>query len=323
MKEIKFSSINGIRLGHAGDIDSGTGCSVIICEKGGTSGVDVRGGAPGTRETDLLNPSEMVEKVHSIVLSGGSAYGLDACSGVMKYLEENNIGFDVGSVKVPIVCGAVIFDLEIGNPNVRPTSEMGYKACINSENYADDIQGNIGGGIGATVGKILGKSSCMKGGLGSYAINLNGLEVGAIVLVNAMGDVICPETNKKIAAPLDSNYNFLSSEEIMINSYPSSPNISMGNTTIACVVTNAAFNKAQAKKISSMAHNGLARTIFPCHTMYDGDTIFTMSTGKVEADINLVGVLAKKCIEKAIVRGVKSASTLFNTPSFLDIISMK
>lgn len=323
MNEIKFSNINGIKLGHAGSTVSGTGCTVIICEKGASSGVDVRGGAPGTRETDLLDPSEMVQKVHSIVLSGGSAYGLDACSGVMKYLEEKDIGLDVGNVKVPIVCGAVIFDLGIGDSKVRPDSKMGYEACLNSENYADDIQGNIGGGIGATVGKILGKSSSMKGGLGSYAVNHNGLQVGAIVLVNAMGDVICPETNKKIAAPLDSHYNFLSTEEIMINSYPLSPEVPMGNTTIACIVTNARFTKAEAKKISSMAHNGLARSIFPCHTMFDGDTIFTMSTGEVTADINLVGVLAKKCIEKAIVRGVKSASTLFNTPSFLDVISMK
>ncbi|MEG0372222.1 MAG: P1 family peptidase, partial [Clostridium sp.] len=253
MREIKFSDIDGIKLGHAGNIKAGTGCTTIICEKGGVCGVDIRGGAPGTRETDLLDPSAMVDKVHSIVLSGGSAFGLDSCSGVMNYLDENNIGFSVGNINVPIVCGAVIFDLEVGDPTIRPDKSMGYEAAKNSNNYSDDIQGNVGGGIGASVGKILGLDSAMKGGFGSYAIDLNGLQVGAAVLVNAMGDIICPETNEIIASALGENNTLLSTEDIMINSHNKTLNTYNGNTTIACIVTNASFSKAQAKKISSMA----------------------------------------------------------------------
>ena len=317
MKEINFCNISGINLGHYEDTTAATGCTVIITKQGAVCGVDVRGGAPGTRETDLLDPCEMIEKVHSVVLSGGSAYGLDSCSGVMKYLEEKNIGFKVGSSVVPIVSGAVIFDLEIGKSNIRPNLEMGYSACLNSENYNDNIQGNIGAGCGATVGKILGPISCMKGGFGSYAINLNGLEVGACVVVNAMGDIVCPETGEVIAGPVKDS-KILNTEEIMINSF-NLENTFKGNTTIACVATNANLTKAQCKKISSMSHNAYARSIFPCHTMFDGDTIFTLSTGNINADINLIGVLARKCLEKAIIKGVKSANMLHNVPSCNEI----
>ena len=317
MKEINFCNINGINLGHCEDLNAATGCTVILTKEGASCGVDVRGGAPGTRETDLLDPCEMIQKVHGVVLSGGSAYGLDSCSGVMKYLEEKNIGFKVGSSIVPIVCGAVIFDLEIGDANIRPDIEMGYSACLNSEKYNEDIQGNIGAGCGATVGKILGPTSCMKGGFGSYAINLNGLEVGACVVVNAMGDIVCPETGEVIAGPIKDS-KILNTEEIMISSF-SLENTFKGNTTIACIVTNANLNKAQCKKISSMSHNAYARSIFPCHTMFDGDTIFTLSTGNINADINLIGVLARKCLEKAIIKGVKSANMLHNVTSYNEI----
>lgn len=320
MKEIKFCDIDGIKLGHAEDKEGGTGCSVIICEQGATAGVDVRGGSPGTRETDLLNPMEMVEKIHAVVLSGGSAFGLDASSGVMEYLENKDIGFDVTVAKVPIVCQAVLFDLAFGDPKIRPNKEMGIKACINSESYKDDINGNIGAGYGATVGKFLGPAYSMKGGLGTYTIKLGDLEVGAIVAVNCLGDVVDPSNLNVIAGAYDNeNKKFLDSERLIIENYQNPKNPFKGNTTIGIIVTNADFTKAQANKVASMAHNGYGRTMRPAHTMFDGDTIFTMATNKVKCDVTTVGMLAAKVMEKAILRGVKSAQGLFDVPSFSDV----
>lgn len=320
MKEIKFCDIDGIKLGHAENKEGGTGCSVVIYEQGATGGVDVRGGAPGTRETDLLNPMEMVDKIHAVVLSGGSAFGLDASGGVMQYLEGNDIGFDVTVAKVPIVCQAVLFDLSFGNPKVRPDKEMGFKACLNSENYKDDINGNIGAGYGATVGKFLGTDYSMKGGLGTYAIKVGNLEVGAIVAVNCLGDVIDPSNLNIIAGAYDhENKEFLNTERLIIENLENPKNPFKGNTTIGIIVTNANFTKAEANKVASMAHNGYGRTMRPAHTMFDGDTIFTMSTNKVTADVTTVGMLAATVMEKAIIRGVKSAQGLFNIPSCSDI----
>lgn len=320
MKEIKFCDIDGIKLGHAENREGGTGCSVIICEKGATGGVDVRGGAPGTRETDLLDPMEMVDKIHAIVLSGGSAFGLDAASGVMEYLEKKDIGFDVTVAKVPIVCEAVLFDLAFGDPKIRPDKEMGFKACINSEIYTDDINGNIGAGYGATVGKFLGPAYSMKGGLGTYAIKIGELEVGAIVAVNCLGDVVDPSDLSIIAGAYDSkNKVFLDTERLILENFKNPKNPFKGNTTIGLIVTNADFTKAEANKVASMAHNGYGRTMRPAHTMFDGDTIFTMATNKVKCDVTTVGMLAAKVMEKAILRGVKSAQGLFNVPSFSDI----
>lgn len=320
MKEIKFTDIDDIKLGHAQNENGCTGCSVIICEEGATGGVDVRGGAPGTRETDLLDPSEMVEKIHAVVLAGGSAFGLDASSGVMQYLEERDIGFDVNVAKVPIVCSAVLFDLAFGNPKARPDKEMGYKACLNSETYKDDINGNIGAGYGATVGKILGPSTCMKGGLGTYAFQVGDLKVGAIVAVNCLGDVVDPKNLNILAGALDRKTNkFLDSEKILINNLENPSNPFKGNTTIGLIVTNAKFSKAQAKKISSMAHNGFARTMRPAHTMFDGDTIFTMATNKIDADLTTVGMIAANVMEKAVLRAIKEAKTLNGVLSFNDL----
>ncbi|WP_297632460.1 P1 family peptidase [uncultured Clostridium sp.] len=322
MKEIKFVDIDGIKLGHAENKEGSTGCSVVICEEGATGGVDVRGGAPGTRETDLLNPSELVDKVHAVVLAGGSAFGLEVSNGVMEYLEQKDIGFDVQVAKVPIVCSAVLFDLAFGNPKIRPDKKLGLEACLNSEIYKDNLNGNIGAGYGATVGKLLGPEFCMKGGLGTYAIQLpNGLQVGAIVAVNCLGDVVNPNDNMKILAGA---YNketkeFLNSESILLNSTTNPKDPFKGNTTIGIIVTNANFNKAQAKKISSMAHNGFARTMKPAHTMFDGDTIFTMATNKIDADVSTVGMLASNVMEKAILNAVNFASGLNNVPSLHDI----
>lgn len=321
MKEIKFCDIDGIKLGHAENKEGGTGCSVVICKNGATGGVDVRGGSPGTRETDLLNPMEMVDKIHAVVLSGGSAFGLDASSGVMDYLENKNIGFDVTVAKVPIVCQAVLFDLAFGNPKVRPDKFMGIKACLNSEEYYDDINGNIGAGFGATVGKFLGPDFSMKGGLGTYAVKVGDLEVGAIVAVNCLGDVVDPQNLNIISGAYDrKNNNFLNTENLILSNLKNPINPFKGNTTIGIIATNANFTKAEANKVASMAHNGYARTMYPAHTMFDGDTIFTMATNKVNSDVTTIGMLAARVMEKAILRGVKSAKSLFGVPSFRDII---
>ncbi|MBS6041745.1 MAG: P1 family peptidase [Clostridium baratii] len=320
MKEIKFTDIDNIKLGHAQNEKGLTGCSVIICEDGATGGVDVRGGAPGTRETDLLDPSEMIEKIHAVVLSGGSAYGLEASTGVMEYLEEHNVGFDVSVCKVPIVCSAVLFDLAFGDFKVRPDKKMGYEACINSETYNDDVNGNIGAGFGATIGKILGPSTSMKGGLGTFAVEINGLQVGAIVAVNCLGDVVDPSNSKILAGALNKKNNeFLNSESILLSNIKSPKEPFKGNTTIGLIVTNGKFSKAQAKKIASMAHNGFARTMRPAHTMFDGDTIFTMATNKVDADVTTVGMIAANVMEKAVIRAIKEAKTLNGIIAFDDL----
>ena len=317
MKEIRFCDIEDIKLGHCHNEKGGTGCSVVICEKGATGGVDVRGGSPGTRETDLLNPSEMVDKINAVMLSGGSAFGLDAASGVMEYLENKNVGFDVTVTKVPIVCQAVLFDLPFGDYKIRPNKAMGIEACQNSETYNDDINGNIGAGFGATVGKFLGLDYAMKGGLGTYAVQVGGLKVGAIVAVNCLGDVIDPSNSNIIAGAYDrEKNNFLNTGKLIINSIENPKNPFKGNTTIGIIVTNADFDKAQATKVASMAHNGYARTMRPAHTMFDGDTIFTMCTNKVKSDVTTVGMIAAQVMEKAILRGVKSAKGMFNIPSY-------
>lgn len=257
MKEIGFHEIEGIRIGSAANEEGATGCTVIICEKGAVGGVDVRGGAPGTRETDLLNPLNLVEKVNAVVLAGGSAFGLDASTGVMAYLEERGIGMDVQVTKVPIVCSAVLFDLTCGSPFIRPDKKMGYDACKASEGCPEVISGCYGAGTGATVGKLLGPEYAMKGGLGSCCIQTGDLKVGAIVAVNCLGDVIDPDTGKIIAGLYDKNKKvFLNTELSMIERYDNKKNLFSGNTTIGCIATNAILTKPQANKAASMAHNG-------------------------------------------------------------------
>ena len=319
MEEIKFINIDGIKVGHAQDIEAGTGCSVVLCEEGASAGVDVRGGAPGTRETDLLNPVNLVDKIHGVSLAGGSAFGLDAASGVMQYLEEKNVGFDVGVGKVPIVPSAVLFDLTVGNSKVRPDKEMGYRACINSENNDKDLQGNIGVGTGATVGKFLGPEHSMKGGLGSYCVQIGDLKIGALIAVNCLGDVINPGNGRILAGALKEDGTFANTEETMINSYSEKKNVFSGNTTIGVVATNAILTKSEANKIASMAHNGYGRTIRPAHSMFDGDTIFTMATGKVQADINVIGLLAARVVEKAIVNAILNTSTMYGYIAHKDL----
>ncbi|MCF6466171.1 P1 family peptidase [Clostridium sp. Cult2] len=319
MKEIQFTDIDGIKVGHAQDLGAATGCTVIICEEGATAGVDVRGGSPGTRETDLLDPQNLVDKIHAVMLSGGSAFGLDAASGAMKYLEERDIGFDVQVTKVPIVCSAVLFDLVVGDYRVRPNLEMGYQACVNATNK-ECPNGNIGAGTGATVGKFLGIERAMKGGLGSFAVQIGDLKVGAIVAVNALGDIINPETGEILAGLLDENQEKpVGTENIMAEKYSEKKNIFSGNTTIGLVATNGIFTKSEANKLASMSHNGYARTMRPAHSIFDGDTIFTMATGKIEADINVVGFLAARTMERAVINAIKSAESAYGFKSYKEL----
>lgn len=309
MKEIKVDEISGFSIGQMQDETAGTGCTVIVCENGAVAGVDVRGGAPATRETDLLDPRNTVEKIHSVVLSGGSAFGLDAASGVMKYLEEKGIGFDMDTVKVPIVCGASLFDLHVGNPNVRPDQKMGYEACLNLGKTLKE--GNYGAGCGCTIGKVLGPKYAMKSGIGMHALKFHDIEIGAIVAVNACGDIYDTKTHQIIGAA-NKEGHLISTETLLMNA----TQMPLGNTTIGCVITNAKLTKAQANKLSTMAHDGYAHVITPTHTMADGDTIFTMASGEVDCDFNLLGVLAVKCIEEAVLNGFKKAESMFSLPAW-------
>lgn len=318
MKEINISEIEGFKIGQAQNKDGATGCTVIICEKGAFAGVDVRGGGPASRETELLKPVNLVEQIHAVMLSGGSAYGLDAGSGAMKYLEEKGIGFDVQVAVVPIVCGAALFDLVVGDPKSRPDLEMGYQACVNASNNPPK-EGNEGAGTGATVGKLFGTERMMKSGLGTYAAQAGGLKVGAIVAVNALGDVIDIDTGKAIAGLLSEDKSkIISTEQAMYDQYENQTNLFSGNTTIGVIVTNAKLTKTQATKIASIAHNGFARAIRPVHTMFDGDTIFVMATGEVEVMPDAVGALASTVMAKAINRAAKAAAPAYGLKSSKD-----
>jgi L-aminopeptidase/D-esterase-like protein len=319
LREIVFTEIEGIKVGHAQNLEAATGCTVILCEEGATAGVDVRGGAPGTRETDLLNPVNLIEKVHAIFLAGGSAFGLDAGSGIMQYLEEKRIGFDVQVTRIPIVCGAVLFDLTIGDHRVRPDKEMGYQACLNARS-TECRQGNIGAGTGATVGKINGMKHAMKSGLGTNALQVDALKIGALVAVNCLGDVIDPNTGERLAGPLSEDMRTLeNTEELMVESYPHLKDVFSSNTTIGVVATNAELTKSQATKVASMAQDGYARTIRPAHSMFDGDTIFAVATGKVRADLNVIGLLAARAVERAVIAAVKNTASLCGFKCYADL----
>jgi len=322
MKAMPIDEMEGIRIGHAHDLNGATGCTVVICAEGATAGVDVRGGAPGTRETDLLNPVSLVQQIHAVVLSGGSAFGLDAASGVMQYLEEKGWGFDVGMARVPIVCAAVLFDLAIGNPKSRPDRAMGYAACLDADTPGC-AEGCVGAGTGATVGKILGMGRCMKSGLGAYCVQCGDLEIGAIVAVNCLGDVIDSETGQTLAGVLDEKgKGCLSTETIMVQQFADRRMTFGGNTTIGVVVTNATLTKSEATKVASMAHNGYGRTLRPAHSMVDGDTIFVLATGRVESDVSVAGLLAAQTMTQAVMRAVRLATPLCGLKTCSDLTRM-
>ena len=321
-----ITDVPGLKVGHHTLSERPTGCTVVLSEAGATAGVDVRGAAPGTRETDLLSPTNAVEKVHAILLSGGSAFGLDAAGGVMRYLEEHNIGYKIGELGVvPIVPAAILMDLGVGNFKIRPNADSGYKACVAS-NAGPVAEGNVGAGAGATIGKMFGPKFAMKSGLGTASVKVGdtGIVVGALVAVNAVGDVVRPETGKIVAgARSEDGKGFRDSMSAVMNGYRVvMPNAA--NTTIGVVATNAPFTKTQMTKIAQMAHDGYARAVNPVHTMSDGDTIFSMSTGtaNVKADVSAIGAIAAVVMSRAIVRAVMQATSLpeLGLPAYRDYV---
>lgn len=316
MKEIPITSFENLKIGQAENSAAGTGCTVFLLGKSGApAGLDVRGGGPASRESELLHPLAAAQVIHAIVLAGGSAFGLDAAGGVMQYLEEHNIGFDVGVTKVPLVCQADLFDLTVADAHIRPDAKMAYQACINAEcgNYQD---GNYGAGTGATVGKLLGMSQCMKSGIGSYAVQVGPLQVGAVVAVNALGDIYDSETGRKVAGLLaNDGKTFMDSELLTLQNIDVKENKFVGNTAIGVVFTNAQFNKSQLCKIAGMAHDGYARAIRPVHTSADGDSIYAVSLGDVAADQDVVGALGARVMAKAILRAVQAAEPSYGFPA--------
>jgi len=313
-------AVPGIRVGHATDSDGLTGCTVVLCEKGAIGGVDQRGGAPGTRETDLLRPLHLVEEVHGVLLAGGSAFGLAAADGVMRYLEEQGVGFDAGVAKVPIVPAAILFDLDLGDPGARPDVEMGYAACqiANDENVSE---GNVGAGAGASVGKILGIKRAMKAGLGSAAVSLGGgLVVGALIAVNAFGDVLHPTSGEILAGARKIRSHQLADTLTVMRGLVGKAALHVASSTVIGVVaTNARLTKEEANKVAQMAQDGIARAVRPAHTMFDGDTLFALSTGRKRADVNLIGAYAAASVAEAIVRAVRAAEGAGGLPAHRDL----
>ncbi|MEE3468143.1 MAG: P1 family peptidase [Eubacterium sp.] len=313
MQEISVNDIKGVRIGQVENVEAATGCTVFVTESDMMrAGLDVRGGGPASRDSQLLNPLMAAPGVHAIVLAGGSAFGLDATGGVMQCLEERSIGFDVGVTKVPLVVQSDLFDLTVADSTVRPDKAMGYaaaKQALDAPNYKD---GNYGAGCGATVGKIAGMETCMKTGIGSYAVQIGELQVGAVVAVNALGDIFDWKTGEKIAGLLtEDKKGFRSTDELMRSSIDVKENKFVENTTLGVILTNACFAKSELCKIAGMGHDGYARSIRPVHTSADGDSIYAVSVGDVKADQDLVGALAADVICEAIRRAVTSAETAY------------
>lgn len=324
---LPIDRVPGFRIGHAQNCDALTGCTVIIAEKGAVGGVDQRGGSPGTRETDLLRPMHMVEKANAVLLTGGSAFGLNAASGVMQFLEEQKMGFNTGVARVPIVPAAVLFDLAIGDPSVRPDHKMGYEACVNAYEGNNPDQGNFGAGCGATVGKIFGMAGAMKSGIGHAAMEVTpGVFIGAVVAVNTFGDVVDYQTGELIAGArpvtkagitIGGKEKFANTLDVMrsmtgkaIMKFASSQ-----NTTLGVVLTNARLSKEETNKLAQMAQNGLALALRPAHTMLDGDTIFALAAGKKAVDVNILGSFAPLVVAQAINNAVKFAESAGDLPA--------
>lgn len=311
-----MTDIPGFKVGHAQDLEALTGCSVVLCPPDTRGAVDQGGGAPGTRETDLLRSGQLVNRVHAVLLTGGSAYGLAAADGVMRCLEEQGIGLDVGPTVVPIVPAAVLFDLSVGDPSVRPDAEMGYQACLNASG-GDIAEGNVGAGTGATVGKILGMKRAMKSGIGTAAVDIGGGgKVAALVAVNAFGDVLDPGTGEILAGARGVT-GFADTQKIMrtfvgrkIMKFAAAE-----NTVIGVVATNVRLEKDQLRRVARMTHSGLARCIRPAFTLLDGDTCFALSAGEVEVDVNIVGAYAAQAYQEAILRAVRKAARVKGLPA--------
>ncbi|HEU65956.1 MAG TPA: peptidase S58 family protein [Chloroflexi bacterium] len=312
------TDVAGIKVGHYTDKQAITGCTVILCESGAVAGVDVSGSSPGTRETDLLRPGNLVENVHAILLSGGSAFGLDAAAGVMKYLEERGFGYETSAGRVPIVPAAIMFDLNIGDSKIRPGANEGYQACLAATD-AGVTEGCVGAGTGATVGKILGIERAVKSGLGTASQKITGdVVVAALIVVNAVGDVIEPGVGAILAGPRrPDGGGFLSTSELWKGELKEA--VPPFNTVIGVVATDAKLSKAEAGRLARMAQVGIARTIDPCHTMYDGDALFALSSGEKKADISALGAAAAEVVAEAIVRAIRKAETLAGVPAAKDI----
>ena len=319
MQEIGILEVGGFQVGQAQDLDAATGITVLLCDTCAPAGVDIRGGGPASRETPLLDPRAASAGIHALVLSGGSAFALDAAGGVMRYLEERDIGFDVGVTRVPLVCQSCVFDLAIGRKDVRPDAAMAYQACLNARRDTVE-EGCVGAGTGCTVGKCGGADFAMKSGLGTYAVRNGDLCVGAIVAVNAMGDIYDIDTGKQLAGLRGEDGTGLRSSEEFIYAMEAQKAAGYAaNTTIGAIVTNAAFDKSKMGKIAAMAHNGFARTIRPVHTSNDGDSIYALSLGTVEANIDVVGTLASYVMGKAVGRAVRAAHGMCGFPAMRDL----
>ncbi len=315
-----LTDVAGLAVGHGTDGEAAPGCTGVGSgAEGAVAGVDVRGSAPGTRETDLLDPVNAVQRIHAVVIGGGSAFGLDAASGVMRWLEEKGRGVEVGPVRVPLVCAAVLFDLPVGRADVRPDAAAGAAAC-EAASAAAVPQGSVGAGTGATVGKLLGFERATKSGLGSASLALaGGVTVGALVAVNAAGDVVDPASGAVLAGPRLPGGGFVRTAE-WLREHP--PGVGIGaNTTLAVVATDAVLSKPEAAKVAQMAHDGLARAIDPVHTMLDGDTVFALATGAagVTADVSAVGSAAATVLARAVVRAVRAATGLAGLPAARDV----
>ncbi len=310
--------IEGLRVGHAEDPAGITGCTVILLPPGTRGGVEVRGGAPGTRETDLLNPVNLVEEVNAFLLAGGSAFGLDAATGVVRFLEEKGIGYDAGVARVPIVPAGVIFDLGIGDPKARPDAEMGYRACLDA---GEDLlrQGNVGAGMGATVGKLLGYSRCTKGGLGTAFFQGESLKIFALAVVNALGDVL-DEEGRVIAGLRLPEGGFGSTEALMRTALgENSTSVPPLNTTLGVIVSNAELSKTDVNWVAQRGHHGLARAISPSHTKLDGDLVFAAATGEVAASADLVGSIGASLLAQAVRNAVRNAESIAGIPAGRDV----
>jgi L-aminopeptidase/D-esterase-like protein len=323
-----ITAVPGIRVGHTTNLDGLTGCTVVLCEKGAVGGVDQRGGAPGTRETDLLRPLHLVQKVHAVLLAGGSSYGLSAADGVMRYLEERDIGFDARVAKVPIVPAAILFDLDVGDPQVRPDAAMGYAAC-EAATDGTVAEGNVGAGTGATAGKILGPGRAMKSGMGTAATALEGgLIVGAVVAANPFGDLVDPTTGDILAGarkrgllPSSRSYELANTLLAMRTSVGKAVLQFTSSTIIGVVATNGRLTKEQANKVAQMAQDGVARAVRPAHTLFDGDTVFALATGEKRADVNLIGAYAAEMVAEAIARAARAAEGVGDLPAWRDLPS--
>ncbi|MBI4234105.1 MAG: P1 family peptidase [Chloroflexi bacterium] len=318
-----ITDVPGIKVGHYTDREHATGCTVVLCEEGAVGGVDVRGSAPGTRETELLRPMNLVQQAHAVVLSGGSAFGLDAASGAMRYLEERGIGFRIGPAVVPIVPAAILFDLGVVTHLVRPGPEAGYAACQAASSEAVP-EGSIGAGTGATVGKALGLSRAVKGGIGTASLALgDGLAVGAIVAVNAFGDVVDPATGQLLAGPRqEDDHGFLSTLELLAQGLAPPRTPLPTSTTIGVVATSARLAKEQANKLALHAHDGLALAVRPCHAMGDGDAFFALATGRSETpvEMNRLGAAVVQVVAQAILNAVLKAEGLGGIPSAREVL---